>query len=468
MKHTANSETFKQHHGSFRDPSGFIFMREGKLYRQVNTLYSLHYDHLMNSGLYERLIKAKWLIAHTEQEPVMASGNAYKILYPTVVPFISYPYEWSFSQLKDAALRTLDIQMLAMDYGMTLKDASAYNVQFMDGKPIFIDTLSFEIYDEGKPWQAYRQFCQHFLAPLALMAKKDVSLGLLLKVYVDGIPLDLACKLMPKKAFLNPGLFVHLFTHARMQKAFSQTKEDKPASKSQKLKITRKGAIGTLQFLRHTVQKLVWNPVGTEWSDYYQSNNYSDLSFTEKSKIVERYLQLTKPGVVWDLGANTGCFSRLARKTGAITIAFDLDPAAVELNYREQKKQKDGAILPLLLDLLNPSPAIGWANLERNSLIERARADCIMALALIHHLVISGNIPLERVAILFSQLSKELIIEFVPKTDSQVKRLLQSRQDIFIDYTQENFEQIFANYYSFASIDKIAGTERVLYYMVKK
>lgn len=184
--------------GSFRDPSGFVFWRDGVIYRQVNAIYKEDYDHLMSSGLYKALVDAGLLIPHEEvgAEPAVSDG-AYKIIRPELVTFVSYPYEWSFSQLKDAALTTLRVQHESMDFGMTLKDCSAYNVQFKDGKPVFIDTLSFERYREGTPWAPYRQFCQHFLAPLALMSHRDVRLSQLLRIHVDGVPLDLASSLLP-------------------------------------------------------------------------------------------------------------------------------------------------------------------------------------------------------------------------------------------------------------------------------
>ncbi len=183
---------------SFRDPSGFLFSRNGALYRQINRVYADDYDHLISSGLYDQLVKSGLLIPHREvsEKPVYPE-LAVKVIQPELVPFISYPYEWSFSQLKDAALATLAIQKRSIKAGMSLKDASAYNIQFINGKPTLIDTLSFEIYKEGKPWDAYRQFCQHFLAPLALMARVDVRLGQLLRVFIDGIPLDLASRLLP-------------------------------------------------------------------------------------------------------------------------------------------------------------------------------------------------------------------------------------------------------------------------------
>ena len=460
-----DSQLYYPHQASFRDPSGFIFSHKGKVYRQVNKRYSVHYDHMMKSGLYKTLQEKNWLVAHEEVDIRSQSTDAYKVLLPIQIQFTSYPYEWSFSQLKDAALRTLDIQKLSLEYGMCLKDASAYNIQFEDGIPILIDTLSLELYEEGRPWVAYRQFCQHFLAPLALMAKTDIRLSQLLKIHIDGIPLDLASGLLPKRSWLNFRLLMHLHFQAKMQKAYSSTDDGGRNGSPRTSKLSKNGLIGIINSLRNSIQKLDWKPAGTEWAQYYQDTNYSDSSFDNKSRIVASFLKIVSPGVVWDLGANTGYFTRLANQLGAAAIAFDVDPAAVEINYRLLKEKKEKYPLPLLMDLTNPTPGLGWSCTERDPLIKRGPADCVMALALIHHLAISNNVPFERIAEFFSLLGKTLIIEFVPKSDSQVQRLLQSRNDIFDLYSKDHFEKSFNAYFSIVRIENVAGSERTLYLM---
>jgi len=201
---------------SFRDPSGFLFTENGTLFRSVGRLYQQNYDHLIQSGLYNKLVADDLLIPHREiQRPAKTTDDTYKIIQPEIVPFISYPYEWCFSQLKDAALALIKIQKRALDCNMILKDASAYNIQFFKGKPILIDTLSFEIYKENQPWVAYRQFCQHFLAPLALMASRDIRLGQLMRIYIDGLPLDLVSGLLPISTWFKPALLSHIHLHAK-------------------------------------------------------------------------------------------------------------------------------------------------------------------------------------------------------------------------------------------------------------
>ena len=449
---------------SFRDPSGFLFSRGGVLYRQVNRAYEQEFTRLMESGLYEKLVKAGLLIPHVEVDQAPAEGEAgFKIIQPERVAFISYPYEWSFGQLKDAALATLSIQRRALKAGMSLKDASAYNIQFVRGKAALIDTLSFETYKEGQPWVAYRQFCQHFLAPLALMALNDVRLNQLLRVYIDGVPLDLASGLLPSRTRFNFGLLTHIHLHAGAQKRYSG--ED---VKSRSGTMSQTAMTGLIDNLEATIKKLDWTPRGTEWSDYYGNTNYSDAAFEHKKRLVEEWTNRIKPMLAWDLGANNGVFSRVVSGTGAQVISFDIDPAAVEQNYRKVKADKTQNLLPLLLDLTNPSPAIGWANRERNSFGERGPADLILGLALIHHLAISNNVPLPHLADFFAEAGKWLVIEFVPKSDSQVERLLTSRVDIFPQYTREGFEAAFSKRFDIRSAIDLRESERVLYLLEKK
>lgn len=453
---------------SFRDPSGFLFSREGVLYRQVNQIYAEHYDPLISSGLYSRLTNAGLLIPHEEVSVAPEDqALAYKIIKPQPLPFISYPYEWSFSQLKDAALATMTIQKFALESGMVLKDASAYNIQFHNGKPILIDTLSFEIYREGEPWVAYRQFCQHFLAPLALVAHTDVRLNQLLRVYIDGIPLDLAARLLPRRTRYGLGLATHIHLHAAAQKRYA----DKAVSKEQtSRKMSKMQFMGLMDSLETTTRKLNWKPSGTEWGDYYtaSSSHYSTCAFEHKKQLVSTFLERLQPTSTWDLGANTGEFSRLAANRGSYTIAFDIDPAAVEQNYLQIKQNKDTLMLPLVMDFTNPSPSLGWHNQERHSLLERAPADVLLALALIHHLAISNNVPLLRLAEFLSDLGHWLIIEWVPKEDSQVKKLLASRRDIFSEYHQAGFEATFESYFAIHEKVPIQDSPRVLYLMEKK
>lgn len=448
---------------SFRDPSGFIFVQDNTIYRQINFSYKENYDFLMNSGLYKKLIDENLLIPHQEVDITLDNSNGYKIIKPKQIPFISYPYEWSFSQLKDAALTTIKIQKIANEFGMSLKDCSAFNIQFINCKCILIDTLSFEKYIEGKPWVAYRQFCKHFLSPLALMSQKDIRLNQLFRIFLDGIPLDLASSLLPTSSLFKFSSLSHIHLHAKSEKHYGNKKV-----KKEKYKLSRSKFNALILSLESAIKSMKWKPHGTEWSDYYNDTNYSEEGFQQKKNIVEEFLNEIKPSTLWDLGANTGIFSRIASNKGIKTISFDIDPAAVEINYLNCVKNKETHILPLILDLSNPTPSLGWANEERMSLNDRSENNTVLALALIHHLIISNNVPIQKIAEFFKEVCRYLIIEFVPKTDSQVERLLVTREDIFSDYNSQTFEEKFRLYFLILKSQKIVGTERILYLMRKK
>jgi len=451
---------------SFRAPSGFLFTDGGILYRQVNRAYAENYDHLMESGLYDKLVKAGLLIPHQEVGQAQAGEDAaYKVVKPEVVPFISYPYEWSFSQYKDAALATLSIQKRALKMGMSLKDASAYNIQFVNGRPLLIDTLSFEVYQEGQPWVAYKQFCQHFLAPLALMANGDVRLSQLMRVYIDGVPLDLASKLLPKKTRFNFGLMTHIHLHASAQKRYSDADVKEKGERS---RVSKQAMLGLIESLQSVVKKLEWKSNSTEWGNYYDITNYSDTAFAHKKEVILGWVERIKPDTVWDLGANNGEFSRISSQAGIYTISSDIDPAAVEQNYLHMRTEKEQNLQPLLLDLTNPSPALGWAHQERESFAQRGPVDMVFALALVHHLAISNNVPLPKIAEFFASLGEWLVIEFVPKSDSQVRKLLKSREDIFSEYSIEGFEQAFRLFYEIRGSISVKDAERTLYLLQKR
>lgn len=454
---------------SFRDPCGFVFRREGVLYRQVNESYRDDFAALESSGLLVYLWERGLLIRHDEAgRELAAAPGACRVLRPQVVPFVSYPYEWPFSAWQDAALATLDIQAAALRRGLSLKDASAFNIQFVDGRPLLIDTLSFERRVAGAPWPAYRQFCQHFLAPLALMAKRDIRLGALAKNHIDGVPLDLADRLLGAAARCSPRLFIHIHLHARSQRRHAGDGARPRALRTAGRGVSDLALHGILDSLRGAVAALRWQPAGTEWADYYDCTNYTADAFQAKRAIVERFLLAAAPRQVWDLGANNGAFSRLAARRGIPTVAFDIDPAAVEKNYRQMRHDNERNLLPLVQDLTNPSPALGWAHRERDALAARGPAQMLFALALIHHLAIGNNVPLDAVASFLAAIGRQLVIEFVPKEDSQVKLLLASRPDIFARYDTAGFEAAFGAHFETRAKVAIPGTCRTLYWMSRR
>jgi ribosomal protein L11 methylase PrmA len=449
--------------GSFRDPSGFVFRHAGVLYRQVNATYRPHYDLAVRSGFYRSAMAEGLLVPH-EEVPlanVPHDPGASLVLRPEPLPFVSYPYEWCVSQVRDAALLTLALQRRALAHGLWLKDASAYNVQFRGSRPLFIDTLSFETYPEGQPWVAYRQFCMHFLAPLALVHYRHVGLLGLLRSALDGIPLDLASRLLPGATWLRPSLALHVHLHARAIARHAATGEG--AAGARPRPVSKAALLGLADSLEGAVRRLQWTAAGTEWADYYDDTNYSTEARAAKEALVARVLDALRPRTVWDCGANTGVFSRLAAARGISTLALDVDPAAVERNYRRARDERDAHLLPLVMDLTNPSPGLGWDGAERPALAARGPADLVLALALVHHLAIGNNVPLDRIARFLRRLGSHLVLEWVPKSDSQVRRLLASRADVFPDYTAEGLERAFADDFERRERLPVAGSERVLY-----
>ncbi len=450
--------------GSYRDPAGFVFRGNGgEILRQINHSYRTVYQQLIDSGLYQKLVDKCLLIPHKLSSHLPLNEKGWLIIEPEEIPFISYPYEWCFSQLKDAALLTLQIQQEALACGMTLKDASAYNVQFLHGKPVFIDTLSFDVYEEGKPWTPYKQFCEHFLAPLALMAHSDVRLNSLLLSNLEGIPLDLGSKLLPWTTYFQFGILLHVHLHAKAQRKYADNTG--VAGKTQTRKMPKNALLQLVQSLESAVKSLTWQPHKTLWADYYQHTNYQDEAMRQKEAAVAKLLSLVKPKIVWDVGANTGRFSEIAAEAGAHVIAMDFDIGATEIHYLEIKARKQANILPLVIDVTQPSPAIGWRNQERDGLFHRPKSDTILALALVHHLAIGKNIPFVQISAHMAELSATLIIEFVPKKDSQVQRLLAAREDIFPEYSEEGFEAAFSKHFVIRQKLRLEKTERTLYWM---
>lgn len=447
---------------SFRDPAGFVYELDGVLLRQVNPAGAAHYDALIESGLYDDLTARGWLVPH-EEVPDPPDSKVYRTLRPEPIPYISYPYEWCFDQLRDAARLTLDIQLAALDHGLSLRDASAFNVQFVGRKPVFIDTLSFERYPEGAPWVAYHQCCQHFLAPLALMSYVNRGLRHLLVHHLDGVPLDLASRLLPARTSLRYGLLAHIHLHAASQRRHEDAAQGSAPVRIPALPKFR--LVALTRSLRAAVESCRPPREATAWGDYYAETNYSDAAMQAKMDLVGRMVDsLVQPGdTIHDLGANTGRFSRVVSGPERYVVAHDVDDVAVERHYRALHVERHDGVLPLILDLTNPSPALGWAHAERRASMDRIAGGTVLALALVHHLAISNNLPLDRLAAWFAEIAPRLVVEFVPKEDSQVRRLLATREDIFADYTLEAFETAMLKHFAVDERVAVPDSSRTLF-----
>lgn len=457
-----STTNYTRHPASFKDPSGFVFRAGDTLYRQVNRSYAANYQRLMSSGLYQQLVDKKQLIPHREiADNITRTPEWYKTLQPAIVPFISYPYEWSFEQLREAALLTLHILRTSLDHGMILKDATPFNIQFIEGRPVFIDTLSFDLYDPGRPWVAYRQFCQCFLFPLYLEHYLEKDVQKILSTYIEGIPVDVTARLLPWKSHLSLGVWLHVYLQHTVQRGGK--KEASP------VQFQKKKLLDLVSHLESILQRFPGERTyKTTWNNYYDDTILSQDYLREKEKLFRQYCEGLGAQQALDLGANDGYFSKILAAQGISVIATDVDGQCINRLYRDIRKNNIPNILPLVLDISNPSPAIGFHNRERASFQERIQADLVVALALVHHLVIGKNIGLPMLADWFNEIAPLLIIEFVPKEDEKVQQMLASREDVFDQYDQQHFEKYFSSYFHIVSQEKITGTNRVLYRMQRK
>lgn len=438
---------------SYRDPAAFVFSADGIIYRHLQPDYQPAYDHLMSSGLYATLAQSGMLIPHEESN--MLSDGAYKVIKPRQIPFINYPYEWSFEQLKAAALLTLKIQQKAMLLGMTLKDATGFNICFEGSHPVFMDTASFDLYDASKPWSAYRQFCEHFLAPLLLAKYRGSSLLSLLAQYPDGIPLELAAKLLPARSTFSLLALLHILLQ---QKVAATGKNANEGSTFTQAKLTR-----IIEHLQSGISALSLRKETSHWSKYYHETILSDAYLSGKRKLVLDMTGSLPVDSVLDLGANTGEFSMEFASQGKRVIAAESDRICVDQIFTKHQK-----VTAVCVDLMHPSPSIGWMNKERPGFTERAKSDLVLALALMHHLCIGKNLPLSLLAKGLSELGPWLLIEFVPKSDPKVQLLLKTRADIFDTYTEENFKRSFSQFYSLIQEASLPESDRKLFLFKRK
>ncbi|HQQ95207.1 MAG TPA: SAM-dependent methyltransferase [Bacteroidia bacterium] len=445
---------------SFRDPDGYVFFHGARCYRAIRKSYATTWEKLMQSGLYHQLVETGKIISVSEPVQNLKTEDhdeLHSIVEVPHLPLLSYPPEWTFRQLKEAALLSLDIQRESLKAGFSLKDASAYNVQFNGHKALFIDSLSFEFYQEGRAWQAYGQFCRHFLAPLLLSHYGFPELRQLLLIHPDGIPLGLCSRLLPLRSKLNFFVATHLHLHASMEARYASSKPLKKLN----IKFPKSKLLALVEHLHMGISGLEEKVSGTVWKDYYKYCSYTDEDTKIKEAFVKEICLSLKGKLCIDLGANEGLYTQIAAEHFSLVLACDAD--ALALKVLEGKKIVN--VICLQTDLGNPLPAYGWNSRERKSFIERVKHnDLCLALALIHHLCISNNLPFEKVVEFFKEIAATLLIEFVPREDPQVQRLLVSREDIFPWYNRVNFEKAFLRHYTLVRKSELKSGERVLYH----
>jgi len=399
----------------------------------------------------------------TEELTSALAGDWAAVLKHQIIPFVSYPYEWSFGMLKDAALLQLELLLVALDEEMILKDSSAFNIQWKGAKPIFIDVASFERLNPGGPWVGYRQFCQMFLYPLFLLAYKNVSFQPWLRGSIDGIEPEQCSNLMSVRDLLRPGVFMHVYLQTKMQAKYAQTQKDtkgdlRAAGFNKALIKANANRIGKI------IRGLTWKRARSQWSDYANENSYTETDRETKMGFV-RNVVLSRPwNLVWDLGCNIGTFSRIAAENARYVVAMDADQLSIERFYQALKAEGNTSILPLLSNLADASPNLGWRGLERKALTERGKPDLTLCLALIHHVVISANIPLTEFVDWLASLGTSLVIEFITKEDPMVKTLLRNKQDNYADYEIKYFEQSLDRAFEVAQRKMLTSGTRVLYF----
>jgi hypothetical protein len=426
---------------------------------------------LEGSPLLDRLVESGRLVATSEVDrSVLDSagkllpGGVEVVLEHERIPFVSYPYEWTFSMLRDAALLQLEIGIDAIDEGLALKDATPYNVQFIGSQPTFIDVGSFEELPEGEPWVGYRQFCMLYLYPLLFQAHRDLPFHPWLRGSIDGIaPID-AIKVFSLRDRLRRGVFLHTSLHARLDRRANRSGPGDADGQARKRTVKPEAVQAHMKSMKRLVEKLTWKAGESAWSGYRQDNTYSDEDDRRKQAFVAEVAAAEKPALTWDMGCNDGAYSLIADEHSDRVVAFDFDHATVEALYRSLREQGNTTILPLVSNLADPSPALGWRGLERKTLPDRGRPDLTLALALIHHVSISANIPVADFLGWARDLGSALIIEFPKRDDPMVRALLANKHEgANPDYDLETFELELERRFTVERREELPSGDRVLF-----
>ncbi len=452
--------------GSFRDPSGQVHTWKNRVFRTVLGPGAAAFDAVRATGFLDRLVEDGRLVpfAQVDDTGVLQEfPEATYVLEHPLLKVVSYPYEWSFRQLKAAALLHLEIALDALGAGLVLSDASAYNIQFVGPRPIFIDHLSFRPYRIGEYWAAHQQFCEQFLNPLLLRSQLGVPHNAWFRGTLEGISSEHLARMLPHRSRLSFRMNVHVFLPAYFQKGTQRDALD-PATAPRNKGLSRSGFEGLLTQLRNWIATL--KPADTNpslWGDYAEANSYADKETKAKGEVVQAFVASKNPSLLLDLGCNSGHYSELAIKAGAQTaVGFDFDQTSLDKAF-QRAADRDLHLVPLFLDAANPSPSQGWAESERDGFSMRMRGDCVIALAFIHHLAIGKNIPLQQAVSWIVDRAKSGLIEFVPKSDPTVQAMLKYREDIFPDYTPEAFRTCLSNCARIVASSEVSGTGRTIY-----
>ncbi|MDQ4086458.1 MAG: methyltransferase [Pseudomonadota bacterium] len=468
-------------HGSFRDRANRVYDDGRTIIRGINAEALRHWNDVSETAFFRELLESGKVVRTS-----VCSGEQFRVpdaewsayLTHERIPFVSYPYEWCFGMLKDAALLHLDILEQAIPQGWTLKDATAYNVQFVGARPVFIDIPSFTPYAKGEPWIGYRQFCMMFLYPLMLRAYCGIDYLPMLRGSLDGIDPETANQILSGSARFRKGVFGHVYLHAKMQARYrSQDLElAKRLTENAGGSVVEQKAgrhseamvLGMIQSLRRIVTRLETPESRTTWGDYETDHSYAESSFAAKKAFVERAVHARRRSLVWDVGCNTGTFSALAASGGAYVVAVDGDAKAIERLYQRQREAHAENILPLVMNLSSASPDQGWRGRERKALEKRGKPELILCLALIHHIVISANIPVSEFLDWLRDFDCEVVIEHVGLDDDMTLMLLRNRVNQYQDLGKAEFERLLTERFEIKAREPLKGGTREIFHVSPK
>jgi len=468
--------------GSFRDRDGRIYRHGGRILRGISATALKDFTKLQSKAFYGDFLR-RGEIVHSEILEVENNPLPAEIVEQWAgfiehrrIPVISYPYEWTFGMLRDAARLQLDLLEAAIGEGMTLKDATPYNIQFEGGRPIFIDIPSFETLPPGAPWAGYRQFCEMFLFPLMLQAYKGIHFQSFMRSSIDGVGVQTAASLFGFRDRFRSGVLSHVWLQAKLDKRYGSTQQN-VRSELKSAGFNKELILANVRKLRRLVGKLSWQGEGSEWGGYEAFHNYSEIDHELKESFIDESVAASGAGRVWDIGCNTGQFSKIAARHAETVLAMDLDHFAVERLYREirdriqnqdsppgDSSDKLGRILPLVQNIADPSPNWGWRNAERVDLPTRACPDLVLCLALIHHVVITANVPMAEFVGWLDGLADQVIIEYVSRKDDKVQALLRNKEDKYSDYSRENLEATLTAHYAITRVQELESGNRYLYW----
>ena len=455
--------------GSFRDPESRVFYAGDDVYRGLSKEGREDFEAVAATNFWKsfsgdgRIVRTELVEAAQVPGGLLAKESA-GVLKHERIPFVSYPYEWPFSMLKEAALLQLDLNLAALAEDMILKDSSPYNVQFKGAKPVFVDVGSFERLREGEPWIGYRQFCMLYLYPLLLQSVKNVSYHALLRGDIDGISPAQMRGMVSFRDRFRKGFYLNVFLHAKLEARHgARGKEVKAEVKKAGFK--KELIVANVRRMRKLVAGLEWDPPQGVWVSYGERNSYTDDDAKRKDEFVREVATSQPWGLTWDIGANNGRYSRIAAEGSKHVLAVDYDQGPMELLHRTLAEEGDEQILTLTMNLADPTPNLGWRGLERKDLAGRGKPDLVLALALIHHIAIAANVPVREFIEWLASLGTSLVIEFPTREDVMVKTLLgPKREGLHPDYERENFERELAAAFDVERRERLVGGTRLLYF----